>query len=125
MSTLKKKNEGAVQQSIVIWFNNNYCLKNSDPQCLIFSVPNEGKNAREQMYKKALGMKSGVSDLIVIIPNKILFIECKDEKGKQRETQLEFENSVKKLGFKYHLVRTLAEFQSIIDSEIEKFKEYL
>jgi hypothetical protein len=113
-----KKDESKIQHEIVMWFNNNYCLKNSNPQCLIFSVPNEGKNAREQMYKKSLGMKSGVSDLIVVIPNKILFIECKDEKGKQRETQIEFENSVKKLGFEYHLVRTLAEFQDIV-------KEYL
>jgi hypothetical protein len=120
-----KKDESKIQQEIVMWFNNNYCLKNSNPQCLIFSVPNEGKNAREQMYKKSLGMKSGVSDLIVIIPNKILFIECKDEKGKQRDQQIDFENNVKNLGFEYHLVRTLDKFQAIIDKEIAKNKEFL
>jgi hypothetical protein len=70
-------------------------------------------------------MKSGVSDLIVIIPNKILFIECKDEKGKQRDQQIDFENNVKNLGFEYHLVRTLDKFQAIIDKEIAKNKEFL
>jgi len=110
-----KKNEGAIQQSIVMWFNNTYCLKNANPRCVIFSVPNEGKSAQEQMYKKSLGMKSGVSDLIVLIPNKVIFIECKDEKGKQSNNQKEFEKTVSALGFEYHVVRSLDEFKMIIE----------
>ena len=109
-----KKDESKIQQEIVIWFNNNYCLKTSNPRCSIFSVPNEGKNAREQMYKKALGLKSGVSDLIVLLPNKVLFIECKDEKGKQRESQIEFQQTVTALGFGYHVVRSLEDFKAIL-----------
>lgn len=114
MKSENKKNEGALQQSIVMWFRNNYCLKNSVPKCLIFSVPNESSNAREQMYKKSIGMLPGVSDLVVVIPNKVLFIECKDEKGKQSDNQIQFENTVNELGFEYHVVRSLEEFKPLI-----------
>lgn len=120
-----KKDESKIQQEIVMWFNNTYCLKNSNPRCSIFSVPNEGKSAIEQMYKKSLGLKSGVSDLIILIPNKVIFIECKDLKGKQRDSQKEFEMVVTDLNLPYYLVRSLDEFKQAIDSEIEKFKEYL
>ena len=45
-----KKSEGKIQQECVIWFRNNN-LKTSN---LIFSVPNEGKSAAEQMYKPGI-----------------------------------------------------------------------
>jgi len=105
-----KKSEAKIQQEIVIWFNNNYCLKTHIPRCSIFSVPNEGKNAREQMYKKTLGMKTGVSDLIVLIPNKCIFVEIKTDIGKQSEKQKDFQYLVERLGFDYLVVRSLEEF---------------
>jgi hypothetical protein len=105
-----KKSEGKIQQEIVLWFNNNYCLKNSNPRCCIFSVPNEGKNAREQMYKKTLGMKTGVSDLILLLPNKAVFVEVKTDVGRQSDKQKEFEQIVTALGFEYWLVRSLEDF---------------
>jgi hypothetical protein len=57
---------------------------------------------------------AGVSDLIVIQPNRIIFIELKLEKGKQQKTQLEFERKVKALGFEYYVVRSLEEFKKIV-----------
>lgn len=109
------KSESAIQQEIVMYFRNKYCLKHHNPRCVIFSVPNEGKSAQEQMYKKSLGMKSGVSDLIVLLPEKCIFIECKDEKGNQSEKQKEFEKIVSELGFEYHVVRSLDEFKMIVE----------
>ncbi len=109
-----KNNEARIQQSIVIWFRNNYCLKTSSPKCTIFSVPNERNSKKEMMFMKATGLLSGVSDLICVIPNKVLFIECKDEKGRQQPSQIEFEETVTDLGFEYHVVRSLEEFQKII-----------
>lgn len=109
-----KKSESKIQQEIVMWFNNNYCLKSHNPKCTIFSVPNEGKNVKEQMYKRTLGMKSGVSDLIVIQPNRCIFVEVKTEIGKQSDKQKEFETTVKNLGFEYILVRSLEDFQKKI-----------
>src|SRR5690625_5575097 len=35
------KTESRIQQEIVRWFRNNHGLNHHDPQCMIFSVPNE------------------------------------------------------------------------------------
>jgi hypothetical protein len=103
-----KKSEGKIQQECVIWFRNNN-LKTSN---LIFSVPNEGKSAAEQMYKKALGMMSGVSDTIIIMQNKVIFCEFKDDHGKQSDKQIIFQNKVENLGFEYWLIRNLEDFKN-------------
>lgn len=62
-------------------------------------------------------MRSGVSDMIVLLPNQVLFVEFKDLKGKQSENQKEFQQIVTNLGFEYHLVRSLEEFQNIIKNK--------
>lgn len=105
-----QKSESKIQQEIVIWYRNNNLNNNN----IIFSVPNEGKSAKEQMFKKATGLMSGVSDLICINNGEVLFIECKDLKGKQSEKQKDFQKTIELQGFKYHLVRSLEEFQKII-----------
>lgn len=110
--------EDKIQQDIVEWFNNNYCLRHHNPQCLIFSVPNGGtRNKLEAIKLKLTGMKAGVSDLIVILPNKILFVELKTLKGTQSDKQKDFERAVVDLGFDYLLIRSLHEFK-------QKIKEY-
>lgn len=108
------KSEDKIQQEIVVFYRNNFSLKNSDPKGLIFSVPNDGKNLKEQLRKKATGLLAGVSDLILIHGGKVYFIEVKDEKGTQRPTQKEFEAEVKKQGFKYILVRSLEDFKKAL-----------
>jgi hypothetical protein len=105
-----QKSESKIQQEIVIWYRNNNLNNNN----VIFSVPNEGKSAKEQMFKKATGLMSGVSDLICINNGEVLFIECKDYKGKQSEKQKEFENIISLQGHKYFLVRSLDEFKKIV-----------
>jgi hypothetical protein len=106
------KKESKIQQEIVMYVTNNFGLKHHNPKFLIFSVPNEGKNAKEQMYKKMLGLKSGVSDLILVMPSRVVFVECKDDTGKQSESQKEFESDVTALGFEYWLVRSLDDFKA-------------
>lgn len=69
-----------------------------------------------------MGVRSGVSDLIVLLKEKVLFIELKNEVGKQRENQKDFETLVQKLGFNYYLIRTLEEFKTIIENEIKSGK---
>lgn len=103
-----QKSESKIQQEIVIWFRNNNLKTNN----IIFSVPNEGKSAKEQMFKKATGLMSGVSDLICINDGEVIFIECKDEKGKQSDKQIQFEEIVKSQGYRYILVRSLEDFKN-------------
>lgn len=107
--------EDKIQQDIFMWFNNNYCLKHHDPRCIIFSVPNGGtRNKMEAMKLKSTGMKAGVSDLIVILPNKVLFVEVKTETGRQSDKQIEFEKTITDLGYSYILVRSLGEFKTVV-----------
>lgn len=109
-----KNSESKIQQECVMWMRNTHCLATSSPRCIIFSVPNEGKNVMEQMSKIQTGLMSGVSDLVVVLPGRVLFMECKDEKGTQKPKQKKFQERAELLGFEYHLFRSLKEFQEII-----------
>ena len=107
--------EDNLQAQIVKYFNNTYCLKHHSPRCSIFSVPNGGfRNKIEAMKLVSTGMRAGVSDLIVLMPNRCIFVELKTEKGVQSDNQKEFEQTVNALGFEYYLVRSLETFKSII-----------
>tara|TARA_B100001146_G_C16171915_1_gene430488 strand:- start:293 stop:754 length:462 start_codon:yes stop_codon:yes gene_type:complete len=68
---------------------------------------------------RSLGVLSGVSDLIVLLENKTLFIELKNgSSGRQSKSQKEFQARVESLGFKYHLCRTEEEFLQIIETYV-------
>lgn len=112
--------EEKIQYQIVEHFNNTYCLKFQNPRYCIFSVPNDTTDVRELMRKKSTGLKAGVSDLIVLLPNKVLFVEVKTNTGVQSDKQKEFQQQVEKLGFEYHLVRSLDDFIKIISNNIKK-----
>lgn len=111
---MKDKTESRIQQEIVIFFNNEYCLKFHNPRYCIFSVPNDSESKEETMRKKATGLLSGVSDLIVLFPNRAVFCEVKTPTGTQSETQKDFQKHVESLGFEYILVRSLDEFKTKI-----------
>ena len=104
--------EDNIQQQIVMWFRNKYCLKHHTPRYAIFSVPNEAAYKNKKFI--LTGLMQGVSDLIIVIPNKTLYIELKTATGKQSPKQIEFQETIKNLNQEYHLVRSLKEFQSII-----------
>ena len=60
------------------------------------------------------GLLSGVSDLIVVLKGRVIFVEVKNEVGKQSEKQIKFQQQVENLGFKYYLVRNLEDFKKCI-----------
>lgn len=106
--------EDNIQSQIYIWYHNNYCLPIHDPKHCIFSVPNGGtRNKKEAMTLKSTGVLSGVSDLIIVRPNEVLFIEVKTDIGVQSEKQIAFQNTVESLGFTYYLVRSLEDFKHL------------
>ena len=113
------KSESRIQQECVQWYKNKYCLKHHHPRGVIFSVPNERADKLEQFRMIATGLLSGVSDLVVITPSgRLLFVECKDDKGRQTDKQKYFQETVQQLGFNYFLIRSLDEFQQIITGQI-------
>jgi hypothetical protein len=110
--TKSSREESLIQASCIEWFKNNYCLKHHNPRFDIFSVPNEATWNNNNF--KALGVRKGVSDLIVVLNNKILFIEMKDPKGNQSEEQIDFEEVLTNLGHEYFIIRSLEQFKKLI-----------
>ncbi len=117
---MQNENESRIQQSIVEWYNNEYCRKIIDGipnpcRSLIYHVPNQN-----QHRLVAIGVLSGVSDLVVVHRSSPkhtgihLYIEVKDTIGKQSPNQIEFQQRIESLGYKYFLVRSLDEFKLII-----------
>ena len=97
---------------------NNYCLKHHNPRCDIFSVPNEATWKNNNF--KAMGVRNGVSDLVVILKDKVLFIELKEGNNTQSENQIDFETVVTDLCHNYYLVRSLEQFKEIICHHLKK-----
>ena len=81
-----------------------------------FSCPNElaGKDPRRMRHFVAMGLRSGVSDLIVLLPNRIIFLEVKTDKGRQSDNQKRFQKKVESLGFEYYVVRSVDEVENIV-----------
>lgn len=114
---MEQKTEDQIQAEIYKWFHNKYCTKLNNPRFCIFAVPNGGlRTKHEAMKLKATGTLSGVSDLIILLPNKTYFIEVKTEVGRQSEEQKKFQEIVKNLGFDYVLVRSLENFINFVNS---------
>jgi hypothetical protein len=92
------------------WFWNEY----PNQRGLLFHVDNNSYNSVIGARKKALGVVSGVSDLILVLPRRVVFIELKVPGGKQSDAQVEFERNVGNRGHEYYLVYSLIEFKQII-----------
>jgi len=87
-------------------------------QSYLFAVPNGGTRVMAEAVKlKATGTRKGVSDLVLVTPGAVHFIELKDgAKGRQSDEQKLFETKVTDLGHAYHLCRTFAEFKAVLDT---------
>lgn len=107
--------EGRVQAECVQWFWNEY----PEYRSLLFHIPNEGNRSSKTdgAYRKALGLVSGVSDLILLIPRgkfHALCIEMKTEVGRQSDAQRLWQSKVEAQGYRYEVVRSLEEFKKLI-----------
>lgn len=109
--------EGRIQAECYEWFWNEF------PQYrkLLFHVANENdrsdSNAIQGAIRKAMGVVSGVSDLILLVPSGPFHgfcIEMKDEKGTQKPAQKEWQALVEAQGYRYEVCRSLAQFKQII-----------
>ena len=110
--------ESQLQQNCIQWFRFQYPKYGR----LLFAVPNGHKrNIVTAVKLKKEGVVAGVSDLILLVPNKTyhgLCIEMKMGKGKQTELQKEFQSDVEQMGYKYYVCRTLEEFINLINNYI-------
>lgn len=100
---MKHYQESALQAQIV------QALQRADVYC--FSVPNEaaGNNPGRQSYLKTMGLKSGVADLVALLPERVVFLEVKTPKGRQTASQAHFQGICEILGHQYVVVRSVNE----------------
>ena len=110
--------EHRIQCACVQWFRYQY----PDLRHNLFSVPNGGKRDKVTAAKlKAEGALAGVVDLILLLPNRsygALLIEMKTRKGRQADTQREWQQLIERDGYKYVVCRSLEDF-------IREIKSYL
>lgn len=78
---------------------------------LLFMVHNTPKNKIDGARLKAMGMVSGVSDLIYLSPNGVVAVEVKTKTGKQSKRQVEWQKSVESIGIRYEVVRGIEDFE--------------
>jgi hypothetical protein len=53
--------------------------------------------------------------LIIVQPNRVIFLELKDTNGRQSNEQKSFQEKVTALGFEYWLIRSLEEFKAKLE----------
>jgi hypothetical protein len=83
---------------------------------LLFHVNNKARNSIEGAKFKAMGVVSGVSDLIYLKPGgKPILIELKTDNGTQSSEQRKWELHVKSAGYQYLICRSLEEFIKLIN----------
>ena len=99
--------EERVQHELVMWMQSRGIY--------FFSVPNEATKGKGNFA--ATGMRPGVSDLVVVLPDgRVVFVEVKNEVGQQRPAQKLFEQKVTDLGHQYVVVRSVEELKKVLDS---------
>lgn len=83
---------------------------------LIFHVPNERKGGIGAiMHFKRMGVRPGVADYLLFKGSNRIAIELKDVDGPQRTDQERFQEKWEANGGIYHLVRTVEDFQNIVN----------
>jgi hypothetical protein len=102
--------EDKLQAEIVQWYSLEYGKLHD--KCL-FHCNNKAKNAIEGNKMKAMGVKTGVTDLVLIGNKKVIFVELKTDAGKQGKEQKIFEHQVTELNQTYVVVRSLTDFKEI------------
>ncbi|MGM9695017.1 MAG: VRR-NUC domain-containing protein [Alloprevotella sp.] len=107
--------EHRIQTACVRWFN----LTHKHLRGLLFAVPNGGRRDATTAAKlKAEGVVAGVSDLILLVPNKnhsALLIEMKTPTGRQSESQKRWQRSLHPT-YKYILCRSLDDFMREVNN---------
>lgn len=96
---------------------------------LVFAVPNGGsRDVREAARLKAQGVMAGVSDLIILLPNrKVYFIEVKNPNGKGRQSpyQREFEDNVRAMGHVYQIWDKWSQVEQFINANRQEVGNHI
>ena len=119
---MPKIKETSHQQMFLAWCerHNFYTshseyLPNKDYVGCVFSVPNGGlRKAIDMVMLKREGLLTGASDVVIMLPRKVVFMEFKTDSGTQSQKQKDFQAVCGVLGLEYYLVWSSFEAVSII-----------
>lgn len=103
--------ESDIQASIV-----EFCVVR---KVFCFAVVNElaggGRSAAVRMARaKRMGLVAGVSDLIIVLPERLIFMEVKTPKGRLSASQKAFRDAMEALGFEYTVARSVDDAEASI-----------
>ncbi len=104
-----------IQEAIVKWLRTAL-------DCRVCPIPNGGKRTRwQQLQTKREGMERGAPDLFVIWSDgpepRVLFIECKTEKGRLSDEQKAWREDATRYGHDYLVARSLDDVRSYFTGE--------
>jgi len=105
-----KKLEELIQFKCVEWFNETY----PDYRMRLYHNFQNPKDAIQGSFLIGQGLRKGVADLTLMIPQGVVYIEMKTPKGTQKPDQCKFQKECDKLNTPYHIARSLQDFQNII-----------
>ena len=112
--------EDALQKACVAWFD--YTHRALSPY--LHHSPNGGlRNAAEAAKFKAMGVRAGFPDLVLLVPRgkrPFLAIELKYGRNGQSERQKAYQRALEAVGARYAVVRTVEEFKRIIGEYLEQ-----
>ena len=111
--------EELLQTMCVNWFKTNY----SHLTKLLVHVANERRcSIQRGALLRGMGVTPGVADLILFVARQGfhgLCIEMKTPKGRQRDTQKDWQQQVEAQGYKYIIVRDFRDFCHQITAYLE------
>ena len=82
---------------------------------LLYMNHNTPKNAAHGAHLRAIGMVSGVADMTYLFAGGVIFLEFKAPSGgRQSEAQIQWQNTVTKIGCKYEIIRSIEDFYKAI-----------
>ena len=119
-----KHEEDNLQVVCVRWCRMQY------PAAIIHHSPNGGRRASkldkygnrfspEAIRLKQMGTIAGFPDLLIITPQKVVFIELKSAKGYQNDNQRKMQIHLQTLGYDYAVCRSLDEFMQSVMTRLQ------
>lgn len=82
-----------------------------------FSVSNDagGRTVQAMARAKSIGLRAGVSDMVLVLPGKVVFLEVKTATGTTSHLQDVFRDRVTELGHQYVVVRSVEDVKNLLD----------
>lgn len=107
--------EDSLQIACVRWFGMRY----GELSSLLHHSPNGGRrDAREAARFKAMGVRPGFPDLLLLHPSgryHFLAVELKTATGRQSGYQREWQAMIEREGGRYAIARSLRQFADTVD----------